>query len=429
MIIERVSSYIKNKRLFELNSKLLIGLSGGADSVALLHILHQLGYNIVAAHCNFHLRGEESNRDEFFVRKCCQSLNIPLEIIHFETEEYAKENHLSIEMAARELRYDWFEKIRQEQDCNFIAIAHHRDDNVETLILNLARGTGIKGLTGIQPINGYIRRPFLTVSREEIISYLASIGQSFVTDSTNLEDQFARNKIRLNILPELYKINPASVENIEKTISYLQDVNAIYEKSINEAKLRISELNKIYISRLLKEIAPQTLLFEICSAYGFNSSQVNDIYKSLETKGEKLFYSASHQISKSRNLLIIDSLTPLSTIEPEPAIEYDIVEKLDSFKITPSVNTAYFDADMVDPNSLIIRKWKQGDYFIPFGMNGKKRISDFFTDNKFNKEEKESQWLLTHNGDIIWVIGKRTDNRFRITDQTKRVLIAKIKNK
>lgn len=428
MIIERVSSYIKNKRLFELNSKLLIGLSGGADSVALLHILHQLGYNIVAAHCNFHLRGEESNQDESFVRKCCQSLNIPLEIIHFKTEEYAKENHLSIEMAARELRYNWFEKIRQEQNCDFIVIAHHRDDNVETLILNLARGTGIKGLTGIQPVNGYIRRPLLTVSREEIISYLERINQGFVTDSTNLEDQFARNKIRLNILPELCKINSASIENIEKTISYLQDVNAIYEKSINEAKLRVSELNKIYIPRLLKEIAPQTLLFEICSAYGFNSSQVNDIYKSLTTKGEKLFYSASHQIYKSRNLLIIDAKTSSIITDSEPAIEYYIVEKIESFKIIPSANTAYFDADLINPNSLKIRKWKQGDYFIPFGMNGKKRLSDFFTDNKFNKEEKESQWLLTHNGDIIWVIGKRTDNRFRITNQTRRILIAKIKD-
>ena len=241
MIEHKVKEYIKEHSMLKDGDKVVVTLSGGADSVSLLLILHALGYECHAAHCNFHLRGEESMRDERFVTSLCEHLNIPLHKTDFETETYSKEKGISIEMAARELRYDYFRKLKDEVDAKAIAVGHHRDDNIETLFLNLVRGTGIQGLCGIQPVNGDIVRPLLCVSREEILDYLATKGQTYVTDSTNLEDVYSRNKIRLNVLPELQQINQGAMENIRATINNLNEVRKIYEATI-KADIRVAFL-------------------------------------------------------------------------------------------------------------------------------------------------------------------------------------------
>lgn len=239
MIEQQVIRYIEKEQLFSQNSKILVALSGGADSVALLRILHSLAYDCEAAHCNFHLRGKESDRDEMFVHRLCQQYNIPLHTVDFNTTRYAEEKRISIEMAARELRYEWFEKKRMECHADKIAVAHHQDDSIETMLLNLIRGTGITGLLGIRPINGYIVRPLLCVSREEIICYLQSIGQEYVTDSTNLEDEYTRNKIRLHLLPLMQEINPAIKNSLTTTSNHLNEVATLYNKGISEAKNRV----------------------------------------------------------------------------------------------------------------------------------------------------------------------------------------------
>ena len=230
-----IQKYIEEKQLFTLHDKVLVALSGGADSVALLRVLLVLGYHCEAAHCNFHLRGEESDRDERFVNELCKGLGVTLHVTHFDTVAYASRHHVSIEMAAREMRYDWFEQLRKERGMAVIAVAHHRDDSVETFLLNLIRGAGINGLKGISPHNGCIVRPLLEVSRQDILDYLRCLRQGYVTDSTNLQDEYMRNKIRLNILPMLRELNPSVSESIAETSRRLTDVSLIYNKEIEDA--------------------------------------------------------------------------------------------------------------------------------------------------------------------------------------------------
>ena len=291
MIQQRIKQYIEKEDLFSSGSKILIALSGGADSVALLCILHAAGYPCEAAHCNFHLRGEESNRDEQFVRQLCKKYGIHLHTIDFDTTRYAAEKHISIEMAARELRYNWFEEIRNQCRADVVAVAHHQDDSVETILLNLIRGTGITGLLGIRPRNGVIVRPLLCINREEIMRYLQSIGQDYVTDSTNLEDEYTRNKIRLNLLPLMQTTNPSVKNSLIETSNYLSDVATIYNRYIEEAKTRIATTEGIRICELVKEPAPEALLFEILHPLGFNSAQIKDIVHSLHGQSGKQFSS------------------------------------------------------------------------------------------------------------------------------------------
>lgn len=242
MFHHEIDKYIEEKQLFTLRDRVLVALSGGADSVALLRVLLALGYRCEAAHCNFHLRGEESNRDEQFVRELCRGLGVALHVTHFDTTAYAARHHVSIEMAAREMRYRWFEQLRQEREMSVIAVAHHRDDSVETFLLNLVRGAGINGLKGISPKNGAIVRPLLEVNRQDILDYLQHLQQPYVTDSTNLQDEYMRNKIRLNILPMLRELNPSVSESIAETAARLGDVSLLYNKEIEAGKRRVMRL-------------------------------------------------------------------------------------------------------------------------------------------------------------------------------------------
>ena len=416
-----------NERLFPINARIIVALSGGADSVALLRILHTLGYDCEAAHCNFHLRGTESDRDEMFVRKLCKTMRTPLHTIDFATEQYAIEKKISIEMAARELRYQWFAEIKEKTKADVIAVAHHQDDSVETVLLNLIRGTGINGLLGIRPKNGDIVRPLLCISRKEITDYLQNAGQEYMTDSTNLQDEYTRNKIRLNLLPLMQEINPLVKEHIIDTSNYLNDVNRIYNKGIEEGKQRVIEKGNIRIVPLLKEPSPEALLFEILYPLGFNAAQTKNILTMLEGQTGKQFISKDGwRVVKNRELLLIDKKEkqenpPFCLIKEEKEYTKDFI-------IPREKHIACFDTDKLI-GEINLRKWQTGDIFIPFGMKGKKKVSDYLTDRKFSIIQKENQWVLCCGDKIIWIVGERTDNRFRIDEKTKKVTVFKMSEK
>ena len=424
MIQKVVEKYIQQENLVNSRDKVLVALSGGADSVALLRLLLALDYPCEAAHCNFHLRGEESKRDEDFVRQLCDHLQVKLHVVHFKTEKVAAEQRISIEMAARELRYQWFEEIRQATGAQAIAVAHHQDDSVETFLLNLIRGTGINGLRGIRSKNGYIIRPLLTLSRKDILSYLESIAQPYVTDSTNLQDAYLRNKIRLNLLPLLQTLNPSIQKSILQTAKYLEEASLIYQQGIKEAKQRILSERGINIQRLLQEPAPQTILHEVLSPLGFNTTQISDLFHALNGQPGKKILAANYQVIKDREWLLVDK----RNAPQEPIIIYQSVEFSPDFQIPKEKDTACFDADLLTA-PLTLRLCQTGDSFIPFGMKGRKKVSDYLTDRKFSISQKERQWVLCCGEDIIWLVGERPDNRFRINKHTRKILLAKLVKK
>ena len=420
-----VEKFIDQKSLFERCDKVLVALSGGADSVALLRVLHALGYQCECAHCNFHLRGEESNRDEAFVQQLCQKFDIPLHVTHFDTTDYAHTKRISIEMAARELRYQWFETLRQSIGAKVIAVAHHRDDSVETFLLNLIRGTGINGLKGIAPKNGYVVRPLLQESRENILDYLQHLNQEYVTDSTNLQDEYMRNKIRLNLLPLMKELNPSVSESIAATTERLADAALIYNKEREMAIQRVMKGEKVIsISALLDETAPSSLLFELLHPYGFNSSQIKDIYQSLFGQSGRRFHSSQWEVLRDRDSLILHSFSGEETDHVPPTLTYETVDITPEFIILRDKHIACLDADKVTL-PLTVRKWQAGDKFTPLGMKGKKNVSDYLTDRKFTLFQKEHQYVACQGDKIVWLIGERIDNAYRIDADSKRALIVR----
>lgn len=423
MFKQDILDCIDSKKLFTLKDKVLVAISGGADSVALLRILVDAGYKCEGAHCNFHLRGEESDRDEMFVTDLCSRLEVPLHVVHFNTVEYAETNKLSIEMAARELRYDWFETIRRDSGAAAIAVAHHQDDSVETFLLNLVRGAGVNGLKGIAVKNGWVVRPMLNVTRKDILDYLDFLKQDFVTDSTNLEDEYMRNKIRLNILPMLKELNSAAPQKIAETAERMADVATVYNASMDQARERVMDNGNIVIERLVKELVPQSLLFEILYPLGFNSSQVKDVFASIEGQPGKRFLSDEYEVVRDRDLFIINRRDEEVA---EPRINIITVDVTADFVVPRNKEVCCIDADMVN-HHLTIRKWKQGDKFVPFGMKGKKNVSDYLTDRKYSIVAKQQQYVVCCGERIVWVVNERTDDRFRVTEDTKRVMIITVK--
>ena len=422
MIIDKVRAFIEKEHLISSRKEiLLVALSGGADSVALLHILRKLGYHCIALHCNFWLRDKESLRDEEFVTNLCKKLNVPLYKTNFDTFAYAKQQAISIEMAARELRYQWFFKLKEELSASSIAIAHHIDDTIETLLLNLIRGTGIKGLTGIPTHNQGIIRPLLCVYRKEIEAYLDAIGQTYVTDSTNLEDEYTRNKIRLNLIPLMEEINPSIKKTLNDTISYLRETEKIYLHSIHHSLTKVYSNNKIDIKKLLEEPSPSTILYEILYPKGFTPQQIESICQVLTEQPGKQFYSADWRILKDRDYLLLKKRESKST---PPQLKYEEIKYSADFIIPKNKHIACLDKDKLK-GPLTIRKWEQGDYFIPFGMKGRKKISDYLTDNKYSLFDKEDLWVLCSGESIAWLINERIDNRFAIDNSTQSVLIIK----
>lgn len=429
---EQIQQYIIQHQLLSGEKPVVVGISGGADSVALLHILVSLGYKCIAAHCNFNLRGDESFRDEQFTIDFTKRLQVPLCKISFETNKYAQENRLSVEMAARELRYRWFEELLNTYDADAVAVAHHRDDSVETLLINLTRGSGITGLTGIKPKNGNVVRPLLCVSREDIYAYIENNGLEYVTDSSNSSDIYTRNFIRLKVIPLLEEINPSVKASLARTANHLYDASLIYNHSIEEARRVIIQNNRLSISALLSFPAPATILYEMLKPYGFSRTVCESIFTVLDKDSGKIFYSSTHRLLKDRSDLLIDVLSGednrayLINLEDDNVdlpveLKPEIVVIKEDYQIEKDRKFAYFDFDKLS-FPLVLRHWQEGDWFVPFGMKGKKKISDYFSDKKFSLFDKEKTWLLCSGQDVIWIVGERTDNRYRIEKTTKRVL-------
>ena len=412
---DKIRGYIQANQIFSQKGLILVGVSGGADSVALLLILKELGYQIQALHCNYHLRGEESDRDENFVSALCHKYGIPLLIKHFNTTELAAENNISIEMAARELRYNWFYDVLTENDGQCIAVAHHKNDQAETLLLNLIRGTGIRGMAGMYPLRNKIARPLLCVTRQEILSYLSLTKQDFVTDSTNLERDATRNKIRLDILPLMSAINPNIINTLSETCSIMMSSIPFYEKEVQEEleQVKVSS-TELGIEPLKKNPNAAVLIFEWLKDKGFTNRQNTEIAGALNSVSGKIWESKTHRLLKDRNRLILQEKDKK---KDNPRVIQEDVESIT--EKDPSI--AYFDKDKLKA-PITYRTAREGDWFIPFGMNGKKLISDYLTDIKANRFEKENQIVALCGEDIIWVVGHRSDNRFKVDENTKRII-------
>ena len=468
--------------LFVYGGKYIVALSGGADSVSLLfvlkHLEHELGIGVEAAHCNFHLRGAESVRDEEFCKQLCERLSVPLHLIHFDTQAYADLHRVSIEMAARDLRYGYFENLRRDIEAQDICVAHHRDDSVETVLLNLVRGTGLRGLRGIQPRNGNIIRPLLSLSREDIVQYLDALGESYVTDSTNLHNDVKRNKIRLDVMPLLRELNPSVSQSIFESSLRVGEALKVFDEAMKRSiadvttpprgctcpkctnqpvrkctnqpllvqqrllhqqrcTLQANHPLTISIDRLKQQPSPEYTLHEILSPRGFTSAQIEQIYGSLDTcSAGKIIASDSHELAFDRGSLLVQPRTNVADAARSMRIpETGTYVFSDSLKIKVAAEDCGDDyvpsraADCVCLDALDIkfpltlRHIEQGDRFVPFGMNGMKLVSDYLTDRKKNVFEKRAQLVVTDAQQrIVWLVGERTDNRFRITPHTQQAL-------
>jgi tRNA(Ile)-lysidine synthase len=442
-MLSAVRTYINQHHLLSGDKPVIVGLSGGSDSVTLLSVLLRLGYACIPAHCNFHLRDEESNADEAFAEHFAHRLGLPFLKTDFNTRQYAAEKHLSVEMAARELRYKWFEEMRERTDAQAIAVAHHRDDNAETLLMNLIRGTGIRGMRGMKPKNGFLVRPLLGVSKKDIQEWAATEQLAYVTDSSNLSDAYIRNFIRLRVVPLLEEMNPSVKESIARTAGHLSDVEAIYQSVIEKARTVVmKEENRISIADLRQFPSPETILYELLTPFHFTRPVTETIFEALDKEPGKLFYSPTHRLVKDRACLLISPLEDTKhreyAIEPEAGggrwngpvnlvFQKTSVDD-ETFRLEKSKDTACLDCDKLH-FPLTLRTWQAGDWFVPFGMNGRRKLSDYFSDLKYSRFDKEQTWLLCSGDHIIWIIGERIDNRFKVEKTTKYILtIKKIKN-
>ena len=451
--VDQALRFATAHQLLTPGGKYIIALSGGADSVSLLlvlkHLESEFGITLEAAHCNFHLRGDESLRDEEFCQQLCRRLHVPLHFVHFDTHVYADLHHVSIEMAARDLRYAYFEQLRRDISAADICVAHHRDDSVETLLLNLVRGTGLRGLRGIQPRNAHIIRPLLSHSRQQIEQYLDALGESYVTDSTNLHNDVKRNKIRLNVIPLLRELNPSVSQSIFETSLRVTEALKVFDDAIQHAiadvttpQTQNSKLKTqnspliISVPRLKQQPSPEYTLHEILSPRGFTSAQIEQIYTSLDTNPTgKIITSCTHELAFDRSTLILQPKTPTPLVRPMHIPEtgtYVLSDNLklkveteecgDRYEPSRTADCASLDAsDIKFP--LTLRHIQPGDRFVPFGMTGTKLLSDYLTDRKKNIFEKRAQLVLTDAQQrILWLVGERTDNRFRITPHTQQAL-------
>ncbi|MBO4730246.1 MAG: tRNA lysidine(34) synthetase TilS, partial [Bacteroidaceae bacterium] len=391
----------------------------------------QLGYRCEAAHCNFHLRGEESDRDEEFVIEMCRKLGVTLHKRDFDTTAYAAERKESIEMAARDLRYEFFRQLLNDKHYAAVAVAHHRDDNAETILLNIIRGTGLQGLTGMPYSNEGIVRPLLDVSRQDIIDYLRDLGQDYVTDSTNLTPDVKRNAVRLKLMPLLRELNPSITDTLLQNATNAREA----QQYIASRAYRVNKVEQSDGSVAIRkgDIDGQALLFEILHPLGFTPAQINDVWNSLDDQPGAIFRSATHELLRDREDLIVRELE-IRKEELEinfhagddaalwgQTIHTSIVGAGDMDKISKDPCVACLDADKVG-TSLCLRPAKQGDRFVPFGSKGSKLVSRYMIDHKFTAFQKERQLVLTNGTDIVWLVGQRPDDRYRVVKETKNFL-------
>lgn len=416
------------------NLSYLAAVSGGRDSVVLAELLHRGGYCFEIAHCNFHLRGDECDRDEQFVRRLASAYGVPCHVAQFDTEAYASEKKLSTEMAARELRYGWFEQIRQERGLDRIAVAHHRDDAIETFFINLLRGAGLAGLCGMKAENGHVVRPMLHISREEIDRFVAEEKLEYVDDRTNATDLYLRNRIRHQLVPLMRELNPSFDSVMGQNLKNLCDANEIYQNTVatilgDIITHRQDGIDEIAIADIEKLSPQSTLLFELLRPYGFNADTVGEILAGLNGESGRQWLSSSsatsggathYQLVKDRETL---QITPVSRQEQQPGLIVSALMPRETVTILKTdKETILCDADLLK-QPLTLRHWHDGDRFYPFGMRGSRLVSDYFTDQKLSTIEKQRQWLLCDaDGRIVWIVGMRADNRFAITEKTKEVV-------
>lgn len=433
----KVGTYIERYNLLNYNDLYIVALSGGADSVALLLLLKEQGFRIHAAHCNFHLRGEESDRDEAFCMELCGRLGIELHRVHFDTKTYADLHHVSIEMAARELRYRWFEQLRQDIGAAAICVAHHQNDSVETILMNIIRGTGLRGLTGIQARNGFVLRPLLCVSRDEIERFLAERGQSYVTDSSNLTEDYMRNKIRLQVLPLLQTLNPAVLNHILQTAENL----AAAQATIDVLLKGIGGSKSLYLSEYTDYLSREYVTFEWLRNYGFNGSQVHQL---LASDTGAIFTSPmGYEVLRDRNRLLVEPvLEPMKPLKipeegvyvlPQMAVsnhpDSKIRVKRTSVTVSKDSAIATLDSQKVQ-FPLTVRRVAEGDWMVPFGMKGRKLLSDLMTDQRMTLFEKRRQLVVVDAHDeVIWAVGLRTDQRVAVTSDTAETLELRLEMK
>ena len=432
-MLQKIQSYIAKHSLLTNEKPVVVGVSGGADSVVLLRTLVNLGYACVVAHCNFHLRGEESMRDERFVTAMSRQMQLPFYKVDFDTEEYARQKGISIEMAARDLRYEWFEDIRRLSGAQAIAVAHHGDDNIETMLMNLVRGTGLRGLTGIPRRNGNVVRPLLGVSRKEIETYVAENNLDYVIDSTNLENDYQRNKFRNQVIPLLETINPSLRQTLYEAVEHLSEAYDIYSQGIDDIRASLMRLTEqgaeIDIDLLKEQKAVHTVLYELLLPYGFTGTQTKQMVASIESgHSGKQFFSENYRLLVDRKKLIVTGKAEQRAecfyiYEEDSEMSEPVnllikkMERGDEYVLSKDRNRAHIDYNkLVFP--LVLRKWHDGDFFYPLGMRGKKKLSDFFVDLKLSRIEKERCWILESGGDVVWVVGLRLDNRFCVTNDT-----------
>jgi tRNA(Ile)-lysidine synthase len=435
MIPSRVEK-ILNKYKISPDDRILVAVSGGADSMTLLQVLSGLGYNCQAAHCNFHLRDKESDEDERFVFDYCLGNDIPLHVKHFDTGSEAQKRGISIEMAARDLRYEWFWQLVDREKFLWLATGHHGDDMIETFFLNLARGTGLRGLKGMRECQGALIRPLLAFQRTEIESYCYENGIPFRTDTSNFDTAYQRNNIRHNVLPVMQMLNPSFFQTMRKNFKNIDDVWQIFEKEVEEVKEQISasEGDHMLIPIRLIQEHPQreAMLFEILRPYGFKGKVISEIIDSFEGIPGKQFFSPDYRLVRDRfNLVLVpleENNEDVFYIESgdqkiqEPLnLRIRRFEIADEFQFSRDPNCVHVDADHVE-FPLKLRHWQKGDQFLPMGMEQFKKLSDFFVDEKLSLIEKEKVWFLLSGEDIVWVLGRRIDDRFKVTAATKKVL-------
>lgn len=463
MLLSKFKEYIAEKHLFQPKDRLLLAVSGGVDSVVLCELCHQAGFGFIMAHCNFQLRGEESDRDESFVRTLGEKYGVEVLMKKFDTTLIAAAEKKSIETTARELRYQWFYELIGSDELEvvgnlrkdgtglpgtgqqtpvgnnwFILTAHHADDTIETAVMNFFRGTGIAGIRGILPRQGKLIRPLLFARRKELEEFAKDNRLEFVTDSTNLQNDYTRNFFRNNILPQVAAVYPEAAMNVLHNISRFAETEQLYQQALNWHKKKLLEKKgseyHIPVFKLQQTVPLQTVLYEIIKDYNFSPHQVSDAAALLQSETGRYIQSSTHRIIKNRNWLII---TPNET----GAGQHILIEAGDDkiifeggeirmkrstaaeHKIKQSPLIGQLDINDIS-FPLLLRQWKQGDYFYPLGMNKKKKLSRFFIDKKLSLPDKENVWVLEMNKKIIWVVGMRIDNRFKITAQTKQVLIA-----